>query len=120
MEIWINPACSKCRTATAALDEAGITYTVRRYLEDPPTAGELEDVLGLMGLEPWDIVRMTENPAAALKALPRDSGHRADWIAAMVADPILIQRPILTAADGTTVVGRDQESLSHVIADELS
>src|SRR5665811_2008715 len=32
VEIWINPACSKCRTATAALDEAGIDYTVRRYL----------------------------------------------------------------------------------------
>jgi arsenate reductase (glutaredoxin) len=38
VEIWINPACSTCRTATKALDEAGVTYTVRRYLDDPPTA----------------------------------------------------------------------------------
>ena len=38
MEIWINPACSKCRAATKAFDEAGIDYTVRRYLDDPPTA----------------------------------------------------------------------------------
>lgn len=115
MEIWINPACSKCRTATAALDEAGIDYTVRRYLDDPPTAAELEDVLSRMGLEPWDIVRMSEKPAASLKALLKDATHRADWIGAMVAEPILIQRPILTAADGTTVVGRDEESLSRVI-----
>ena len=115
MEIWINPACSKCRTATAVLDEAGIDYTVRRYLDDPPTAAELDDVLVRMGLEPWDIARMTEKPAAALKGLPRDAAHRADWIAAMVADPILIQRPILTAADGTTVVGREPESLARVI-----
>lgn len=115
MEIWINPACSKCRTATAALYEAGIDYTVRRYLDDPPTAAELEDVLSRMGLEPWDIVRMGEKPAAALKSMPRDAAHRADWIGAMVAEPILIQRPILTAADGTTVVGRDEESLSRVI-----
>ena len=35
MEIWVNPACSKCRAATATLDEAGIAYTVRRYLDDP-------------------------------------------------------------------------------------
>ncbi|MBC7594795.1 MAG: hypothetical protein H7288_12795 [Kineosporiaceae bacterium] len=53
--------------------------------------------------------------AAALKALPKDAAHRADWIGAMVVEPILIQRPILTAADGTTVVGRDEESLSRVI-----
>lgn len=115
MEIWINPACSKCRTATKALDEAGIDYTVRRYLDDPPTAAELGEVLDRMGLEPWDIVRMTEKQAAVLTGLPKDAGHRADWIDAMVADPILIQRPILTADDGTTVVGRDLESLARVI-----
>lgn len=115
MEIWINPTCSKCRAATATLDEAGVDYTVRRYLDDPPTAAELDDVLDRMGLAPWDITRMTEKPAAALKGLPRDAAHRADWIAAMVADPILIQRPILTAADGTTVVGRDAGALAQVI-----
>src|ERR1700712_782594 len=41
MEIWINPACSKCRAATALLDQAGAAYTERRYLVDPPTPGEL-------------------------------------------------------------------------------
>lgn len=88
---------------------------MRRYLDDPPTVAELEDVLNRMGLEPWDITRMSEKSAASLKALPRDAAHRNDWIATLVADPILIQRPILTAADGTTVVGRDQDSLSRVI-----
>jgi arsenate reductase (glutaredoxin) len=38
MEIWANPACSKCRAATKALDETGVAYTVRRYLDEPPTA----------------------------------------------------------------------------------
>ena len=38
MKIWINPACSKCRTAKAALDAAGVEYVERRYLDDPPTA----------------------------------------------------------------------------------
>ena len=54
MEIWINPACSKCRAATSSLDAAGIEYTVRRYLDEPPTRAELVDVLDRMGLEPWD------------------------------------------------------------------
>ncbi|MCW2854766.1 MAG: arsenate reductase related protein [Marmoricola sp.] len=75
MEIWINPACSKCRSAKAELDAAGID-------------------------------------------LPRDAAHRDEWIAAMVADPRTIQRPIITAADGTTVVGRDAASIEDVIAHE--
>ncbi len=45
MEILINPACSKCRTALADLDAAGVEYTVRRYLDEPPTPAELEGVL---------------------------------------------------------------------------
>jgi len=45
MEIWINPRCSKCRIAQETLDAAGAEYTVRRYLDDPPTAQELRDIL---------------------------------------------------------------------------
>lgn len=115
MEIWINPACSKCRAATAALDESGTPYTVRRYLDDPPTIDELTEVLTRLDLEPWHIARMNEKPAAALRDLPRDEAHRADWIAALVADPILIQRPIITSDDGTTAIARDPETLSRFL-----
>lgn len=115
MEIWINPACSKCRAATAALDEAGIAYTVRRYLDDPPTADELRATLERLGLEPWHLVRTHEKPAAALRSLPKDAEHRDRWIDAMVADPILIQRPIITADDGTTAVARDPETLGRFL-----
>jgi arsenate reductase len=45
MEIWVNPRCSKCRSARAMLDEAGVDYTVRRYLDDPPTVAELAAVV---------------------------------------------------------------------------
>ena len=114
MEIWVNPACSKCRTAVGALDEAGIDYTVRRYLDDPPTADELDAVLTRLGLEPWDIARLGEPIATelGLADLPRD---RMRWIEVMVANPILIQRPIITADDGTTVVGRSPEALDAVL-----
>ncbi len=115
MEIWVNPACSKCRTATAALDEAGIAYTERRYLDDPPSAQELADVLDRMGLEPWDLARPKETREAGIE-LPRDPAHRDAWIAAMVLDPITIQRPIITADDGTTVVARDPHALDEVLA----
>lgn len=115
MEIWVNPACSKCRAATAALDEAGVAYTVRRYLDDPPTRAELEDVVARLGLEPWHLVREGEPEGAALRDLPRTDEARGRWLDAMVAHPRLIQRPILTADDGTTVIGRDAESLARVL-----
>jgi len=117
MEIWVNPACSKCRAATTALDEAGVDYTVRRYLEEPPTRAELEAVLDRLGLEPWDITRTKEAAThdADLLGVPKDAGHRDRWLDALAAHPQLIQRPIITADDGTTVVGRDPESLTRVL-----
>lgn len=60
MEIWINPACSKCQSALSLLDEEDAQYTVRYYLEDPPTAEELDAVLRRLTLEPWDITRTGE------------------------------------------------------------
>ncbi|MET3960412.1 arsenate reductase [Marmoricola sp. OAE513] len=114
MEIWINPACSKCRVATDELDAAGIEYTVRRYLDDPPSVAELREVLDRMGLDPWHVARTAETREAGID-LPRDAAHREDWIAAMVANPRTIQRPIVTATDGTTVVARDAETLKAIV-----
>lgn len=134
MEIWLNPDCSKCRAAGAQLDAAGAAYTVRRYLDDPPIEAEIVDVLGRLGLEPWDITRLGE-PAAdelGLKDWPRDLGDRGRWIAALAAHPSLIQRPIIitaprtsdttdppgkgTAADGTAVIGRSPEAVAAALA----
>lgn len=117
MEIWVNPACSKCRSAVSELDAAGAEYTVRRYLEEPPSVAELEAVLERLGLEPWDIARTGEAVAkeVGLRELPKDAEHRDDWLRLMSENPKLIQRPIITASDSTTVVGRDPESVGLVI-----
>ncbi|GLY44006.1 arsenate reductase [Amycolatopsis sp. NBRC 101858] len=117
MEIWVNPACAKCRSAVSLLDEAGAQYTVRRYLDDPPTAKELKAVLKRLGLEPWDITRTAEPIAKelGLKTWGRTPADRARWIDALAANPKLIQRPIITADDGTTVVARDPETVRSVL-----
>ncbi|MER5312127.1 arsenate reductase family protein [Streptomyces sp. NPDC002773] len=118
MEIWINPACSKCRSALTLLDAEGADYTVRRYLEDVPSPEEISRVLERLGLEPWDITRTQEAVAKELgvKEWPRDADNRDRWIEALSAHPKLIQRPIITAEDGTAVVGRSEEAVRDALS----
>ena len=118
MEIWINPACSKCRSALSVLDAEGAGYTVRRYLDDPPTPAELTALLARLGLEPWDITRTAEPVARelGLKGWPRDAAARDRWITALAEHPKLIQRPIITADDGTAVVARTEEAVRSVLS----
>ena len=117
MEIWINPACSKCRSALSILDAEGADYTVRRYLEDVPTPAEIAEVLGRLGLEPWDIVRSAEPDAKelGLRDWPRTAEARDRWIDALALHPKLIQRPIITADDGTALVARTDDAVRSAL-----
>ncbi|MGS2619167.1 arsenate reductase family protein [Micromonospora sp. LZ34] len=117
MEIWNNPTCSKCAGARSALDDAGVGYQVRPYLDRPPTAEELVEVLRRLDARPWDVCRLQE-PAAVARGMadwPRDPAAEPRWIAAMVAAPELIQRPILLLDDGGALVGRTPEALDEAV-----
>ena len=123
MDVWANPACSKSRAALAALTAAGIGHTTRRYLDDPPTTGELDDVLTALALQPWDIARLGEPVArelglAALTKDPHAPADRARWIKILTTHPILIQRPILIATDGSAHLGRDTAGIAAAITHE--
>ncbi|MFD4670804.1 ArsC/Spx/MgsR family protein [Lentzea sp. NPDC058450] len=94
MEIWHNPRCSKSRAAKQRLDDSNADYTERRYLDDPPTEEELDHVLKLLDKHPWEIARTKE------AAYPKDLEHdRQKWIEHMVANPSLIERPIIIDGD---------------------
>jgi arsenate reductase len=114
VEVWFNPKCSKCRMTTEALDAAGVSYTVRRYLDDPPTAAELDETLRALDLQPWDITRMGE-PAAKELGLADRARDRDDWIAVLAEHPQLIQRPIVVTDDGDAWVTRDADTLQAVV-----
>ena len=117
MEIWFNPACSKCRLAQEMLDDAGADYVVRRYLEAPPTVAEIDEVLQRLQLQPWDITRLGEPLAAELGLAdrPRD---RAEWMIVLAENPSLIQRPIILTADGSAWVARTPEEVEKAVAAE--
>jgi arsenate reductase (glutaredoxin) len=114
VEVWFNPSCSKCRTARDHLEEAGVEYTLRRYLDDPPSEAELRAALGALGLQPWDVTRMSEPLARelGLADLPRDADT---WIGLLVQHPRLLQRPIVLTDDGRAWVARDDRTLGEVL-----
>lgn len=114
MQLWHNPRCSKSRQAKALLDERGADYTERRYLDDPPTPAELDDVLTALKLEPWDLARTNEPVARELdlRAKPHD---RAAWIATLAEHPILIERPILVTGDGRAALGRPPAAIEALL-----
>jgi arsenate reductase (glutaredoxin) len=115
VEVWFNPSCSKCRLARDQLDEAGVAYRLRRYLDDPPREEELRAALTALGLQPWDITRMSEPLARELGL--RDKERDADaWIRLLVEHPKLIQRPLVLTDDGRAWVARDDETLTEVVA----
>lgn len=71
-------------------------------------------MLHRLGLEPWDVARINE-PVAEDLGLADVPHERGRWIELMVAHPVLIQRPIITADDGATVVGRSEDALHLVL-----
>ena len=115
VEVWFNPSCSKCRTARSQLDEAGVDFRLRRYLDEPPTEDELRTALAALGLQPWDVTRMAEPRASelGLADAPRDADA---WIRVLVENPKLIQRPIVLGDDGRAWVARDDQTLAEIVA----
>lgn len=110
--IWHNPRCGKSRETLALVREHGADPTVREYLKDPPDAAELERVLGLLGLEPRQLMRTKE---AVYKELGLATvTDRAALVQAMVDNPILIERPIVIAG-GRAALGRPPEAALAVL-----
>ena len=114
MELWHNPRCTKSRQAKELLDERGVAYEERRYLTDAPSAKQLDDVLTAMGKQPWEITRMGE-PVAEELGLKEADKDRTAWIKVLVANPILIERPILVTDDGRAAVGRPTEAIADLL-----
>lgn len=110
--IFFNPECSNCRTAAAILEERGVEADYIRYLETSPTKVELEAVLVKLGTDdPRDIVRSKEPDYAELGL---DSADRDQLLDAMVANPILIQRPIVIHGN-RAIVARPPERLLELL-----
>lgn len=104
--VWHNARCSKSRGALALLAERGVEVEVRSYLTDPPTRAEVEQLLVQLGVDdPRDIVRRGEK---VYRELGLRDADRDQLIAAIVAEPILLERPVIVH-EGRAVIGRPPE-----------
>ena len=111
--IYHNPRCSKSRQTLALLEKRGIAPRVVDYLKTPPSAAELKTILKILGLKPRDLMRKGEPRYAELGLKDRDLDDDA-LIALMVANPILIERPIVVSR-GKAALGRPPESVLEII-----
>ena len=111
--IYHNPRCSKSRQTLALLHDRGIEPEVVEYLKTPPDADELKTILGLLGIGPRQLMRKGE--AAYSEAGLGDTALDDDaLIAAMVAHPILIERPVVVAG-GKAALGRPPENVLAIL-----
>ena len=109
--IYHNPRCSKSRATLALMQEKGATPEIVEYLTDPPSADELKRILAMLGMKPRELMRSKEAKEAGL-----DDPNLSDdaLIAGMVANPIVIERPIVVSG-GNARIGRPPESVLEIV-----
>lgn len=110
--VWFNPRCSKCRGARDLLEGRGLQADYYRYLEDSPTRERIVEVMELLGIDDPRRMMRTGEPVYAELGLA-DAGPD-ELIDAMVAHPILIERPIVIV-DGRAVIARPPERLLEIL-----
>lgn len=108
--IYHNPRCSKSRATLALLRERGIEPHVIEYLQTPPDETELRRILALLGLRPQQLLRTVDAKAAGIDVDLDDDA----LIAAMVAHPKVIERPIVIAGEAARI-GRPPESVLEIL-----
>ncbi|MBT3011985.1 MAG: arsenate reductase (glutaredoxin) [Candidatus Thiodiazotropha endolucinida] len=113
VEIYHNPRCSKSRQTLQLLQDQGIDPDVVEYLKTPPDKATLGQILDMLGLEPRELMRTKEKEYKALQ-LDNPSLSRDQLIDAMIANPKLIERPIVIQ-NGKAAIGRPPEKVLDIL-----
>ena len=111
-QIYVNPSCSKCRTALSLLEERGVQADVVSYLDEPLTVTDLKALMTLLAIEDPRMMMRTGEPDYAELALGDLDG---DALLEAIADhPILLERPIFVVGD-RAVIARPPERLLELL-----
>ncbi len=110
--IWHNPKCGTSRKTLAALEETpGVDVTVIEYLNNPPSADKLKQLYSDAGITPQQGLRIKGTDATD-RGLPE--ADDATVLAAMAAEPILIERPIVETDKGARLC-RPMEKVQEIL-----
>jgi len=110
--IWHNPNCGTSRKTLAILEETpGVDVTVVKYLENPPGAAKLAQLYRDAGMTPQQGLRLRGTDAEE-RGLPE--ADDATVLAAMEADPILIERPLVETDKGVLLC-RPQDKVREIL-----
>jgi arsenate reductase len=109
--IYHNPRCSKSRQTLALLHVRGVEPRIVEYLKTPPDEEALARILGMLEMEPIDLIRKKEFKDLGLSDVKDD---RRELIRQMVANPILIERPIVVKGNEARL-GRPPEKVLEVL-----
>src|SRR5947207_2671469 len=111
--IYHNPMCGTSRKTLDILREEGAELEVIEYMKTPPSRAELKDLYERAGISPRDGLRAKE-PLAEELGLTRDDVTDDEILNAMVAHPILIERPIVETAKGVRLC-RPQDKVREIL-----
>jgi arsenate reductase len=111
--IYHNPRCSKSRAALKLLEDRGIEPEVIEYLKTPPDRKTLTRLLKRLGIGPRELLRKTE-PVYAEAGLANPNVGREALLDALIAHPILIERPIVVV-DDKALIGRPPERVLEIL-----
>lgn len=111
--IWHNPRCSKSRQTLDLLKSKGVEPRIREYLKEPPSKAEVEKLLDQVGGDAKELIRDGEAEFKTLKLKKADLS-RADIVKAIVAHPVLLQRPVVVKG-ARAAIGRPPEAVLAVL-----
>jgi len=111
--IYHNPRCSKSRAALQLLHERGVEPQIIEYLKTPPNAARLKQLLAMLDMAPRDLMRKGEAPYKDL-GLADAALSDSKLVAAMVDNPILIERPIVVRGAAARL-GRPPERVLELL-----
>ena len=110
--IWHNPKCGTSRKTLAILENLSqVDLTVIEYLKEPPSAAKLAQLYKDAGISPQEGLRLRGTDAEE-RGLPQASDDEV--LAAMVADPILIERPLVETEKGVRLC-RPQDRVLEIL-----
>lgn len=112
LRIYHNNRCSKSRAACQLIAEKGVAAEIVDYLKTPPSRDELRELLGKLGMPAAELVRRGE--AVFKEHYAGRSLSDEEWLDALVAHPILIERPIVVRGD-RAVLGRPPEKVLELL-----